>query len=224
METPSPEDVRAALAKFDNRHQKIVIGMLTMMVRDPKRVREPEWISERLTEVTLLAGDFEADSPHEGVRAVQEFLAGSSVELLRASYMLFQRVGLDLAPHAAEGFTLEDALRCGLSYVPGFAPAAEADGAPAGVSAEESAKASAPAPAAGVRDLGEQPLARLMAERDLKPADLVSASSEQLTHRMVTRAMKGRRLTANAMGKVHRAWDQAAGRAHSRDELFNYEP
>ncbi len=74
------------------------------------------------------------------------------------------------------------------------------------------------------RDMGEQPIARLMAERGLKPSDLVAASIEQVTHKMVTRAMKGRRLTANTMGKVRRAWDLAAASTHRRSDLFNYEP
>ena len=74
------------------------------------------------------------------------------------------------------------------------------------------------------RNLGEQPLARLMAERGLKPKDLVAASGEQLTHRMVTRAMKGRRLTANTMGKVLRAWNKASGEDHHPSDLFHYEP
>ncbi|MCP3917240.1 MAG: hypothetical protein GY711_16960 [bacterium] len=73
-------------------------------------------------------------------------------------------------------------------------------------------------------DLGEQPLADLMAERGLKPKDLVAASTEQLTHKMVTRAMKGRRLTANTMGKVHRAWNRAAEDEAGVGSLFNYEP
>ena len=70
------------------------------------------------------------------------------------------------------------------------------------------------------RDLGEQPLTGLMAEHGLKPKDLVEASTEQLTFRMVTRAMKGRRLTANTMGKVQRAWSNAAPEADQ--VLFNY--
>ena len=74
------------------------------------------------------------------------------------------------------------------------------------------------------RNLGEQPLARLMADRDLKPADLVSVSAEQITHKMVSRAMKGRRLTENTMDKVHRAFDAASGEQHERSELFDYEP
>ncbi len=74
------------------------------------------------------------------------------------------------------------------------------------------------------RDLGEQPLARLMAEHALKAADLVGASKEQITHKMVTRAVKGRRLTANTMGKVHRAWRAAASSDLPETALFNYRP
>jgi hypothetical protein len=74
------------------------------------------------------------------------------------------------------------------------------------------------------RDLGEQPLARLMAERGLKPHDLVAASTEQLTHKMVTRAMKGRRLTPNTMAKVVRAWNLAASSSDEAGELFDYQP
>jgi hypothetical protein len=74
------------------------------------------------------------------------------------------------------------------------------------------------------RDLGEQPLARKMAERGLRPAQLVAASTEQLTHRMVTRAMKGRRLTPNTMNKVLRAWNAAASASDRHGDLFTYDP
>ena len=74
------------------------------------------------------------------------------------------------------------------------------------------------------RELGEQPITLLMAEHGVKPSDLVAASTEQLTHKMVTRALKGRRLTPKAMGKVHRAMEQAAAVTYPRHELFNYNP
>ncbi|NLT76571.1 MAG: hypothetical protein GXX98_08625, partial [Planctomycetes bacterium] len=47
------------------------------------------------------------------------------------------------------------------------------------------------------RNLGPQPIERIMAEHHLKPHDLVAASTEQITHKMVARACKGRRLTPN---------------------------
>ncbi len=74
------------------------------------------------------------------------------------------------------------------------------------------------------RNLGEQPLAKRMATAELRPADLVEASKDQLTHKMVSRAMKGRRLTARTMDKVLRAWNQAADAQLERSDLFDYEP
>ena len=50
------------------------------------------------------------------------------------------------------------------------------------------------------RNLGEQPIAQVMAAHDLKAHDLVQASTEQLTHKMVARACKGRRLTPTMSG------------------------
>ncbi len=74
------------------------------------------------------------------------------------------------------------------------------------------------------RDLGPQPIADAMAEKGLKPADLVRASQEQMTHKMVSRAMKGRRLTQNTMEKVVRAYNLCCGEAATSRELFNYLP
>lgn len=45
------------------------------------------------------------------------------------------------------------------------------------------------------RNLGEQPVARIMQEHNLKAHDLVAASPVEMTHKMVARACKGRRLT-----------------------------
>lgn len=74
-----------------------------------------------------------------------------------------------------------------------------------------------------LRDLGEQPIAKIMAERGLKAHDLVVASGEQITHKMVARAVKGRRLTANSQGKILRALNAAAGAAYAVRDLFTYE-
>ena len=45
------------------------------------------------------------------------------------------------------------------------------------------------------RDFGEQPIAKIMVEYGLKPNDLVRNSTGQISHKMVARAAKGRRLT-----------------------------
>jgi hypothetical protein len=71
-------------------------------------------------------------------------------------------------------------------------------------------------------DLGVQPIAGLMAEHGLKPHDLVRNSTEQLTHKMVSRAVKGRRLTPNIRRKIHNALNKAAGKEYELKDLFNY--
>ena len=72
------------------------------------------------------------------------------------------------------------------------------------------------------RNLGEQPIARIMAERQLKVHDLVAVSTQQITHKMVTRACKGRRLNPHVQTKILQALNQAAGTTHSLAELFTY--
>jgi hypothetical protein len=74
----------------------------------------------------------------------------------------------------------------------------------------------------GSRDLGEQPIAGIMSRLGLKPDDLVSNSTEQLTFKMVSRAVKGRRLTSKAQNKVLSALNKASGQTYSLKELFNY--
>ncbi len=72
------------------------------------------------------------------------------------------------------------------------------------------------------RNLGEQPLARLMADLSLKSGDLVEASAGSLTYKMVVRACKGRRLTPNVQGKILRALNAATGKEFALADLFTY--
>jgi len=72
------------------------------------------------------------------------------------------------------------------------------------------------------RNLGEQPIAQLMARHGLKPHDLVVASPGPMTHKMVSRACKGRRLTPNAQYKILHALNAAAGNVYTRHDLFTY--
>jgi cell envelope opacity-associated protein A len=72
------------------------------------------------------------------------------------------------------------------------------------------------------RNLGEQPIAQIMREHNLKPHDLVALSSVEMTHKMVSRACKGRRLTPNTQAKVLDALNRATGKNHSLRDLFNY--
>jgi len=72
------------------------------------------------------------------------------------------------------------------------------------------------------RNLGTQPIARILEDCGLGARDLVGASTEQLTHKMVHRGCKGRRLTPNVQRKVCTALNRAAGTTYSIRDLFNY--
>ncbi|MFC1497710.1 hypothetical protein ACFLS1_04435 [Verrucomicrobiota bacterium] len=72
------------------------------------------------------------------------------------------------------------------------------------------------------RNLGRQPIAELMAEHDIKAHDIVAASTEQITHKMVSRACKGRRLTINSKTKVLNALNRSTKKQYLLNDLFNY--
>jgi len=72
------------------------------------------------------------------------------------------------------------------------------------------------------RNLGEQPIARIMRDHNRKPHDLVAASPVEMTHKMVARACKGRRLTLNTQSKVLAALNLATGKNYTLRDLFNY--
>lgn len=72
------------------------------------------------------------------------------------------------------------------------------------------------------RNLGEQPIARIMGDHGLKAHDLVAISTEQITHKMVSRACKGRRLTPNAKSKIRNALNNSTNKTFSLEELFTY--
>ena len=72
------------------------------------------------------------------------------------------------------------------------------------------------------RNLGPQPIAGIMEKLGLKSHDLVAASTQQITHKMVARACKGRRLTVNTKLKIRNALNAATEKQYSLKEIFNY--
>ncbi|MFT5107631.1 MAG: hypothetical protein ACI9UA_003264 [Pseudoalteromonas tetraodonis] len=78
-------------------------------------------------------------------------------------------------------------------------------------------------------NLGPQPLDEIMNSLDLCNHDLVAASTEQLSHKMVTRARKGRRLKRKPQEKILRALNTHikgqspdTHRIYALPDLFNY--
>jgi len=72
-------------------------------------------------------------------------------------------------------------------------------------------------------DLGTQPLDALMTRHGLSNHALVAASTEQLSHKVVQKARKGRRLTSQAKTKVLKALHLALPeQKFAHRDLFNY--
>ncbi len=71
-------------------------------------------------------------------------------------------------------------------------------------------------------NLGPQPIGQILVELHLKTGDLVDASTEFITRKMVVRACKGRRLTPNVKGKILRALNRATGNIYALSDLFDY--
>lgn len=70
-----------------------------------------------------------------------------------------------------------------------------------------------------------QPLDKLMTQLGLANADLVNASTEQLTFKMVAKGRKGKRLTPNVQDKILKALLTAKPDLDlRRRDLFRYEP
>ena len=79
------------------------------------------------------------------------------------------------------------------------------------------------------RDFGPQPLDALLSELGIGNHDLVGASTEQLTHKQVQKARKGRYVTKNIQGKVLKALNALAPNDEAGEKtvfqiskLFNY--
>lgn len=72
------------------------------------------------------------------------------------------------------------------------------------------------------RNLGPQPLQIILDKHQLKAHDLVAASKVPMTHKMVSRAVKGRRLTGNTKSIVLDALNAATGERYSGQDCFTY--
>jgi len=109
--------LRTTLAGFDERQQKIVGGVIAVMIENSDRVKEREWITEQFTQIVMLSGDLEqVERVDQGIDAVQAYVQTNIDPILSACYRLFQIVAEDLAPRAKEGLSREDAVAHALGY------------------------------------------------------------------------------------------------------------
>ncbi len=73
------------------------------------------------------------------------------------------------------------------------------------------------------KDLGIQPLDAIMVRLEISNADLVAASTTQLTFKMLQKGRKGRHLTPNAQNKILEALHHLRpDERFALKDLFNY--
>ncbi len=72
------------------------------------------------------------------------------------------------------------------------------------------------------RDYGPQPLADLLVAKGLTNHQVVAASTEQLTHKMVAKGCRGRYLSPKVRQKILRAVNALTGETYTLAQLFNY--
>ena len=71
-------------------------------------------------------------------------------------------------------------------------------------------------------NLGPQPIVELLEKHNLSHHDLVAASTEQITHKMVNRACKGRKLSRRVQLKIRNALNAATEHSYKLSDLFTY--
>ncbi len=113
---PSPAELRAELAALSHDARKIVGGLVVVMMREPGRVREREWLLETYT---LLAAEALGLGDAE-VERLEAFVRSERDATLNAAFGLFLRVAADLeglgANPGAPPATLGQATVVALSY------------------------------------------------------------------------------------------------------------
>ncbi|MHC4291861.1 MAG: hypothetical protein ACYTEU_09210 [Planctomycetota bacterium] len=72
------------------------------------------------------------------------------------------------------------------------------------------------------RNLGPQPIIELLEKHKLTHHDLVAASTEQITHKMVSRGCKGRKLSRRVQLKLVNALNTATEQNYTLKDCFTY--
>ena len=75
---------------------------------------------------------------------------------------------------------------------------------------------------ANEHNLGPQPIIELLDKHKMTHHDLVAASTEQITHKMITRACMGRKLSRRVQLKILNALNTTSEQTYKLTDLFTY--
>jgi hypothetical protein len=95
---PSPAQVKELIAPLDALDRKILGGLVALMMTEPERIRDQEWMSEKFVHVSVIAHGFADDGPAstEDVARIQAYAQSRMPDIVLCAANLFVRVAEDL--------------------------------------------------------------------------------------------------------------------------------
>lgn len=118
-EVPSPTALRDDIRQLDELDRKVLGGLVTLMIREPTRIRDREWMAERFVQVAVVAHGFDQSSAGdamEGVARIEGYGKQRMGTIVRTALALFVRTAHELEERAGPT-TLDDARDVIASYL-----------------------------------------------------------------------------------------------------------
>ncbi len=101
-DAPTPEEVRELIAPFDARDRKVLGGVVALLMSEPARIRDGEWLNERFLQVATFAHGFDEEGGAEvaggtdAVELVRGYAEQRRRPILNAAIALFVRTAEEL--------------------------------------------------------------------------------------------------------------------------------
>jgi len=108
---PSADDVRALVRPLDQLDRKVLGGLLALLMTEPARIRDREWVAQQFVQLAVVAHGFDGGEDavsSDDVELVQLYAERRMPAILPAMFALFVRVADDLRARGG-AFALDDA-------------------------------------------------------------------------------------------------------------------
>ncbi len=120
---PTADEVKALVRPLDQLDRKIVGGLLALLIADPVRIRDREWLSQQFVQLAVVGHGFDRDggdaaASSDDVELVRLYAERRMPDVLAATAAVFVRVADDLRARNG-GFGLADAQAAVRGYLAG---------------------------------------------------------------------------------------------------------
>lgn len=116
-------DLRTRLCALPREEQKLIGSLMALLLQDPHKAREREWVAEQVTQLFLLTHK-EAIEAHQDQSSALAFIESEvrkkAPVWVELTFALFHQTAQDLTPLLKDGLSRGDALAHAMTY---FCPA-----------------------------------------------------------------------------------------------------